>query len=72
MGVVRPPPKAKPKKISKFFLALGGGRTTSWGHKATLDQATPLLNWGGQPPHLFPSFILNFFYYFNFCFLFKN
>jgi hypothetical protein len=23
--------------------------------------ATPRLNWGGRPPQLFPSFILNFF-----------
>jgi hypothetical protein len=71
MEVVWPPPKAKPKKkFFFFFFVLRVGRTTPWGHGVA--EATPRLNWGGQPPQLFPSFILNSFYYFNFNFLFQS
>jgi hypothetical protein len=74
MGVARPPPKAKPKKISIFFFALGGGRTTPKGRGVA--KATPWLTCGGWPPrmgwpatHYFLSFILVFYYFY---FLFKN
>jgi hypothetical protein len=80
MGVVQPSPKAKPKKISNFFLALGGGQTTpravGWLRPPQIGQsgvakATPWLTCGGRPPIVF-DLLFWFFIIFIFIFFLKS